>query len=260
MAKVLTNTSRSIQFLKTATPGRIGGLYSASISIKPGESITVSDADFASMTINGDSIHVGFIKDGVIDTEEEILEILDENGGGGGGGITELTGDVLASGSGDVEAEVAFVGGESAEDVAAAAIAVSAATSANTSGTLIMRGGEGDIAVSYISTEVVTGEGVSIDFFHGTVRNEDSGFVAIDVKQAQLLGQEGNTSVNFGERSLNSPFGETFLDWSTGLKIHSGSARPGTPQVGTIFFDTSLGQPLWWNGTEWVDAMGASLV
>lgn len=28
--------------------------------------------------------------------------------------------------------------------------------------------------------------------------------------------------------------------------------------IGRPYFDTTLGQPIWWEGTEWVDATGAS--
>ena len=37
------------------------------------------------------------------------------------------------------------------------------------------------------------------------------------------------------------------------------ASRPTTPPTGGQYFDTDLGQPIWWNGTEWVDAMGGSL-
>ena len=28
---------------------------------------------------------------------------------------------------------------------------------------------------------------------------------------------------------------------------------------GTYYFDTTLGKPIWWNGTAWVDATGATV-
>lgn len=33
-------------------------------------------------------------------------------------------------------------------------------------------------------------------------------------------------------------------------------SRPTSHTVGTTFFDTSLGMPIWWNGTAWVNATG----
>ena len=29
--------------------------------------------------------------------------------------------------------------------------------------------------------------------------------------------------------------------------------------IGFMYFDTDLGQPIWWNGAEWVDATGTSV-
>ena len=39
------------------------------------------------------------------------------------------------------------------------------------------------------------------------------------------------------------------------------AARPtavpnGALTVGQFYFDTTLGQPIWWDGTQWVDAAG----
>lgn len=32
--------------------------------------------------------------------------------------------------------------------------------------------------------------------------------------------------------------------------------RPDGVAVGTVYFDTTLGKPVWWTGSDWVDAMG----
>jgi hypothetical protein len=34
------------------------------------------------------------------------------------------------------------------------------------------------------------------------------------------------------------------------------SNRPSSPSVAQPFFDTDIGKPIWWNGTDWVDAVG----
>lgn len=34
------------------------------------------------------------------------------------------------------------------------------------------------------------------------------------------------------------------------------ASRPAEPALGLCFFDTTLGQPVWWNGSAWVDATG----
>jgi hypothetical protein len=35
--------------------------------------------------------------------------------------------------------------------------------------------------------------------------------------------------------------------------------RPSNPNVGEQFFDRTIGKPIWYNGTEWVDAAGATV-
>lgn len=34
------------------------------------------------------------------------------------------------------------------------------------------------------------------------------------------------------------------------------AARPATPNIGQMYFDTTLGIPVWYNSTAWVDATG----
>jgi hypothetical protein len=36
-------------------------------------------------------------------------------------------------------------------------------------------------------------------------------------------------------------------------------SRSANPQLGQPYFDTTIGRPVWYNGTEWVDATGASV-
>ena len=42
------------------------------------------------------------------------------------------------------------------------------------------------------------------------------------------------------------------------LQIGS-TSRPASPAVGCQFFDPTIGKPIWWNGTAWVDATGAAV-
>lgn len=35
------------------------------------------------------------------------------------------------------------------------------------------------------------------------------------------------------------------------------AARPVVTLVGTEYFDTTLGLPIWWDGADWVNATGA---
>lgn len=41
--------------------------------------------------------------------------------------------------------------------------------------------------------------------------------------------------------------------------IDSGESRPTTNKVGYCYFDTNLKKPIWWSGTEWVDANGTTV-
>lgn len=53
----------------------------------------------------------------------------------------------------------------------------------------------------------------------------------------------GSIQVNKSGASTNRPTGLT-NDWQS---------------IGTMFFDTTLGKPIWWNGTNWVDATGSQV-
>lgn len=35
--------------------------------------------------------------------------------------------------------------------------------------------------------------------------------------------------------------------------------RPVNPETSTMFFDTTLGAPIWWNGSAWVWATGEAV-
>ncbi len=40
----------------------------------------------------------------------------------------------------------------------------------------------------------------------------------------------------------------------------SSEERPATPKLYHPYFDTTLGKPIWWTGTKWVDAVGVDVV
>lgn len=75
--------------------------------------------------------------------------------------ITDLTGDVSASGPGSVASTVNFVGGESAADVASATIIALAATSTNTPNTIVLRDGSGGFEAGTIVADAL-GLGVAL--------------------------------------------------------------------------------------------------
>jgi hypothetical protein len=71
-----------------------------------------------------------------------------------GSGITALTGDITASGSGSVAATVAQVGGVTAANVASGASAANAATNANTISTLVKRDASGNFSAGTITANL----------------------------------------------------------------------------------------------------------
>lgn len=75
-----------------------------------------------------------------------------------GTGISALTGDVTASGSGSVAATVASVGGSTAATIHTAETLANAATNANTASTLVKRDASGNFAAG-----VVTANGLSLN-------------------------------------------------------------------------------------------------
>jgi hypothetical protein len=57
--------------------------------------------------------------------------------------------------------------------------------------------------------------------------------------------------------SGTAPFTAT-QTFGAGLVSQSGTtgSRPGSPEVGQQYFDITLGIPVWFNGTAWVNAAG----
>lgn len=39
-------------------------------------------------------------------------------------------------------------------------------------------------------------------------------------------------------------------------QVGTRSQRPSNPAIGTMYFDTTIGLPIWWNGQAWIDAKG----
>ena len=69
----------------------------------------------------------------------------------------------------------------------------------------------------------------------------------------------------FKDTETANLYTKTWGSGSTGwVLMHvqwSGStpSRPASPSVGTMYFDTTLGKPVWWKGSGWVDSAGAAV-
>lgn len=90
---------------------------------------------------------------------DNVLYLLDSSGVevalGSASSITQLIGDVLASGPGIATATVSFVGGKSSAAIATSVNDTLAATSANTFSTIVKRDSSGDISVTHVNGVVV---------------------------------------------------------------------------------------------------------
>ncbi|NGY85279.1 hypothetical protein F6Y05_02555 [Bacillus megaterium] len=54
----------------------------------------------------------------------------------------------------------------------------------------------------------------------------------------------------------------TFNPWETVItdkRGFAGHTRPTGVTAGTMFFDTTIGKPIWWSGAEWRDANGTNV-
>lgn len=83
-------------------------------------------------------------------------------------------------------------------------------------------------------------------------------------------GQKNDVYINqsFNEKNVlgwvrhdqNSKALRSGLNWYIPLILSGGtSARPVWKTIGMQFFDTALNKPIWWSGTNWVDANGVTV-
>lgn len=130
----------------------------------------------------------------------------------------------------------------------------------------------------YVSSATLGGEdagnmqslAISATYYYGeitirnlTIQNADLG-VSLD-DGAILHGAEKIIFNNVTEE-CNIPYNEIQLDGRVAFdssapltyagKFADTAGRPATPNDGTQFFDTTLGKPIWFDGTNWVDATG----
>jgi hypothetical protein len=92
--------------------------------------------------------------------------------------------------------------------------------------------------------------------------------MAVDLDDPKMEGYKPLGGFRYRDRDYSSrvrdyPEEKEFLDLV--LKL-TGADPAGTTQerptpsvVGTRFFDATLGQPIWWNGFNWVNAMGGAV-
>jgi hypothetical protein len=94
--------------------------------------------------------------------------------------------------------------------------------------------------------------GCTLDFQGGLFTSSSNGAV-LNGNGALVLENGGNCFRNITKQGMISSDGNP-ID-----APNSGTSRPNGVQVGFLFFDTSLGKPIFYKGNSvWVDATGAS--
>lgn len=296
MAKKLTNKSKHIQCLKTSTPGRIGGLYSSSIILQPGQTITVSDEDYAAMTISPDFIGVTFVADDVVDTRDEVEALVgtsnqiivnqDLNAQSEDaethGVLINAPGDDLGLSIGVDEDYVylqtwntkPLVLNEEGNPVIAGQLHAldDELVSVNVDNRSL-HDQNSDITVTWRNMQLIhPSVGTSLDWafylLYDTLVREALNWntrALKDVDEAdsvlwgfrELKRADGTVTVNWNNQYLANEDGETAFSWNPSMLANTTASRPvGLIAVGFYMFDTTLGKPTWWNGTNWVDATG----
>ncbi|MBC7693624.1 MAG: hypothetical protein H7222_17800, partial [Methylotenera sp.] len=112
------------------------------------------------------------------------------------GGITALTGDVTASGSGSVAATVATVGGASAASIAAAATGTTAATSSNTPSTIVKRDGLGSFSMTDLNSSGIIAQTGAGTLSSGTGAISLNGSTTIAATKTFSTGAGGAVTLN----------------------------------------------------------------
>jgi len=107
-------------------------------------------------------------------------------------------------------------------------------------------------------TANATGTGTSgnVDVASGTTANGNSGNLALTTGVPTGTGTRGQISLN--ARQIDAASTPLLHKWQTGA---TGSRPAGlvAGDAGRTFFDTTLGLPIWWNGTGWINAAGAAV-
>lgn len=108
--------------------------------------------------------------------------------------------------------------------------------------------------------DAVKTQDVFIETGNKTAGTGDSGFINIQTGTS-TGGTRGNINLNCEEVNVVA----TSIDHNQAVNktlVHDSGAtgsRPGAPVTAQVFFDTTLGHPIWFDGTTWVDATGSSV-
>jgi hypothetical protein len=108
-----------------------------------------------------------------------------------------------------------------------------------------------------IETAVTTGTGSSGDIVAqtGTTVDGDSGNITLFTATPTGTGTRGNIFLSAQEVDASSS--PLLHKWQSGVTVDRPSGL-GPGDVGRTYFDTTIGLPIWWNGSGWIDAAGVA--
>jgi hypothetical protein len=106
-----------------------------------------------------------------------------------------------------------------------------------------------------VTTTIYSPFNVSMNLSTGRVV-DSSGTDSIQLKNRYLSDSSGVTGIDWSARNLKNASGATVGNWTHGFKTQVGTtaARPSGltgADVGVQYYDTDLGQPIWWSGSSW---------
>lgn len=109
----------------------------------------------------------------------------------------------------------------------------------------------GEIVFVVDTNEIVIGDGFTP--FSSLKRFLNQSQVATTLANGFMSSSDKST-LDTNTTNLNNHIGDTTKHdvWQSGNL----ASRPTDPIVGQRYFDTTLGKPIWYNGTNWVDATG----
>ena len=88
-------------------------------------------------------------------------------------------------------------------------------------------------------------------------------YLAIDTGQLYQFYGEGEGGTGPGSAwALVPSFGATGPTGPAGndvIPAGGTGSRPGSPTAGQMYLDTDLNKPVWYNGSNWIDATGATV-
>jgi hypothetical protein len=92
---------------------------------------------------------------------------------------------------------------------------------------------------------------------------DGNGVTSIDWHSRRLLDEQPVDSLHWFNRTLGDAGGNVVANWSNGFRTRAGTTATrlslfslDPSDAGVQFFDTDLGIPVWWDGTQWVNSLG----